>query len=87
MAHSETGSPNSFDLGRSPTLENLRNIFLFNLNALDRTLAPLAKIKTLQSIKTYYWWPKSEFQLLRDSLPELKYGSSFETELIDQFGM
>ena len=69
------------------TLENLRYIFLFNLNVLDRTLAPLAKIKTSQSIKTYYWWPKSEFQLLRDSLPELKYGSPFETELIDQFGM
>lgn len=67
-------------------LANLRYLFLINLRTLDETLAPLAQIKTLMHIRTSYWWPKSEFKLLREHLHELKYGSLFETELIEQFG-
>ena len=67
-------------------LQNLRYLFLINLRSLDNTLIPLTHIKSLESIKTSYVWPKSEFQLLRDSLPKLKYGSPFHTELIEQFG-
>jgi len=67
-------------------LQNLRYVFLSNLKTLDKTLKPLAQIKTLMHIRTAYWWPKSEFELLRDSLPALKYGSPFDFELIDRFG-
>jgi len=67
-------------------LENLRYIFLANLRTLDKTIQPLSRIKTLRNIRTSYWRPKSEFKLLRDCLPELKYGSPFETALIDRFG-
>jgi hypothetical protein len=69
-------------------IENfIRYLFLTNLRTLNETLAALAQIKTLMHIRTSYWWPKSEFKLLREHLPELKYGSPFETELIEQFGM
>lgn len=67
-------------------LENLRYLFLTNLKTLDRTIRPLSRIKTLMNIRTSYWWPKSDFKLLRESLPNLKYGSPFESVLIEQFG-
>jgi hypothetical protein len=66
-------------------LQNLRYIFLANLRTLDKTLKPLIEIKTLMNIRTSFRWPKSEFKMLRDALPELKYGTSFQTELIDRF--
>ena len=66
-------------------LQNLRYIFLANLRSLDETLEPLTRLKKLRNIRTTFKWTKSEFQLLRESLPELKYGTPFQTELIDQF--
>ena len=67
-------------------LENLRYLLLFNLKTLDNTLEPLTHIKTLETIKTSYWWPKQEFKQLRDSLPSLKHGSPFQIDLIERFG-
>ena len=67
------------------TLPSLRYIFLANLRTMDQTLLPLAKIKTLRNIRSTFNWPKSEFETLRDSLPELKYGTPFQTDLIDLF--
>ena len=66
-------------------LQNLRYIFLANLRSLDETLEPLSRLKKLRNIRTTFKWPKSEFQFLRDSLPELAYGTPFQTELIDLF--
>jgi hypothetical protein len=66
-------------------LQNLKYVFLTNLKSLDKTLEPLSRIKTLRNIRTTYQWPKSEFQLLRDSLPELTYGTPFQIDLIDRF--
>jgi hypothetical protein len=67
-------------------LENLRYIFLANLRTLDKTIKPLSEIKTLMNIRTSFWYPKREFKLLRESLPKLKYGTPFQTDLIDRFG-
>jgi hypothetical protein len=66
-------------------LLNLRYIFLANLRSLDQTLEPLSRLRKLRNIRTTFKWPKSEFKLLRNSLPELAYGTPFQTELIDQF--
>jgi hypothetical protein len=67
-------------------LTNLRYLFLTALKSKDETLLPLLKLKQLESLHTSYRWPKKEFQLLRDNLPNLRFGSPLELELIDRFG-
>jgi len=66
-------------------LKKLKYLFLTNIRTGDKTIKPLAKMKSLQHIRTSYHWSKSEFKLLRDSLPELQFGSPLEFELVERF--
>jgi hypothetical protein len=66
-------------------LKNLKYLFLSNLRTLDQTLEPISRLDSLVNFRTGYWWPKSDFALLRESLPNLKYGSVFEDELFERF--
>lgn len=68
------------------SLKNLRYLFLDNLKTPNMRLKSILHLKSLVNLKTSYWWPKSDYSLLRNNLPELKYGSVFELELIDKFG-
>jgi hypothetical protein len=34
------------------------------------------------NLQTAFWWPGEEYALLRDSLPNLKYGSVFDQDLV-----
>ena len=67
-------------------LRSLRYLFLANLRSLDGSLLPLCKLKRLIHLRTSYRWRRSEFKQLRESLPELRYGSPLEEALIERFG-
>jgi hypothetical protein len=67
-------------------LVNLRYLLLTNLRTLDKTLAPLSNLKQLIRLDTPYWFSKEDFELLRNSLPNLKYGSPLELETLKYFG-
>lgn len=67
-------------------LSSLRYLCLISLRSLDRTLLPLRELTSLVNLLTAYWWPIEDFKLLRESLPNLKYGTVFHEELIEQFG-
>ena len=67
------------------SLKNLRYLFIDNLKTKKVTLKPIQEMKSLVNFRSSYWWPESDFKLLRNSLPELKYGSAFELDLIEQF--
>jgi hypothetical protein len=67
-------------------LRSLRYLFLYNLRAKDGTLKPLSQLKNLVHLGTAFWWPISEFKLLRETLPNLQYGSPLEEEFIERFG-
>jgi hypothetical protein len=67
-------------------LKNLRYLFLGNLKSLDNTLIPLLELENLMNLTIGYNWPIDELRMLKESLPELKYGSLFSDELIEIFG-
>jgi hypothetical protein len=64
-------------------LKNLRYLFLSNLRSLDKTLEPVSHLSSLENFRSAYWWPRVEFEMLKESLPNLKYGSAFDYKLID----
>ena len=66
-------------------LRNLKYLFMTNLKSKDGTLQPLTGLTGLVNLRVAYWWPGEEYALLRGALPNLKYGSVFEPELIERF--
>jgi len=67
-------------------LTNLRYLLLQNLRSNDKTLASLVSLKQLIRLDAPFWFPKEDFKLLRESLPNLKYGSPLDTEILRYFG-
>jgi hypothetical protein len=63
-------------------LEKLRYLCLVSLRARDRTLRPLAALKSLVTLYAAWWWPASEFHMLRQALPKLKYGNPLDEKSI-----
>ena len=66
-------------------LQNLKYLFLTNLRSLDRTLKPLAALKSLETLRTAWWWPRSEFRMLRESLPNLRHGNPLKDKDMEQY--
>jgi hypothetical protein len=68
------------------SLNNLLYLFLVNLKSLDRSLIPILELKRLKNLVIGYNWPIDELRKLKESLPNLKYGSLFYEEFIEKFG-
>ena len=66
-------------------LQSLKYLYLINLKAEDGTLKPLQDLTSLVNLTTGYRWPASEFRMLRECLPHLKFGSPFDEGLIAKF--
>jgi hypothetical protein len=58
---------------------------LIALRSLDKTLRPIAEIKSLVTLRTAWWWKVEEFAYLRDKLPNLRYGNPLEEDAIREF--
>ena len=67
------------------SLMNLCYLFIDNLKTKKMTLEPILALESLVHFRSSYWWPESDYSLLRSNLPELKYGSAFEFDRIEQF--
>jgi hypothetical protein len=59
-------------------LTGLKYLFLTNLKTKDDTLLPLQSLNTLVNLQTAWWWADEEFKILKDSLPNLKYGNPLQ---------
>jgi Leucine-rich repeat (LRR) protein len=66
-------------------LTNLKYLYLIALRSLDKTLRPIAEIKSLVTLRTAWWWKVEEFAYLRDKLPNLRYGNPLEEDAIREF--
>lgn len=67
------------------SLTNLKYLFLENLRAEDGSLAPLCHLTSPVNLRTAYWWPLYDFRLLAECLPNIRYGSLLQHDLIDRF--
>lgn len=67
-------------------LRNLRYLFLWNLKARDGSLSPLFQLINLVSLQIGPRWSKSEMRSLRTSLPDLRYSTLFDDDMIERFG-
>lgn len=59
-------------------LKKLEYLFLANLKARDKNLRVLSTIKTLQNLTAALWWSSEDFEFLKNSLPNLKYGTPLD---------
>jgi len=85
IQHPEKSSPEGLYIDWG-ALTGLKYLFLVNLRSADRSLRPLARLKKLVHLRTAYWWPVADFELLRESLPALRTGSPLEAEMVAEFG-
>lgn len=58
-------------------LQNLKYLTLIATKILDKSLRPIAGIKSLVRVSTANWYKKGEFEYLCNNLPNLKYGNVY----------
>tara|TARA_R110000868_G_C10940734_1_gene767058 strand:+ start:363 stop:1112 length:750 start_codon:yes stop_codon:yes gene_type:complete len=57
------------------SLKNLEYLQLISTRVLDKSIDPLLNLKELKSLRLTNKWTESDFELLRQNLPNLKYGN------------
>jgi hypothetical protein len=58
-------------------LQNLKYLTLIATKILDKSLSPIADIKSLVRVSTANWYKKGVFEYLFNNLPNLKYGNVY----------
>ena len=54
---------------------NLEYLQLISTRILDKSIEPLLNLKKLKSLRLANKWSEPDFELLRQNLPDLKYGN------------